>query len=903
MPYDIRRDGPEEKPWCLYLQRTGRRLGCTTSHERAQAMIANIEAQKRGDEPMTVDQRIEWLKENDQLLKSPESFYAEKLSVKSIEEPKKPEEASAKDQIEKEPSKDTSTEEVYLDRNQAVLLAMTLADRLGHSVGVKDSKDPNWPVIYIDLGSTYKQVSWHVPRSLIEGFRLKEFFGEWDGHSPLEKRRRIHLFLGGSPDVSFGEAVSSGEEIKSDGEGDDQTQDDQEKEGLEISSRDGQEEAEESVEEIGAELLVSYLPGIVLGDSTENVSKLFELEKARHSIERCMWCSEPPTKAFLWAEGMALAWFCDKHATDWAKENKSEIVASHPLVEGEDPRKWARKRIDEHYHGSKKEVPGDDVCPQADRKGGGLMDKFKQWWASIGEQVLEKAQEETYNCECIKCGHKEESTEHCQDIKCSECGGEMRRAERPGPGKSKAVWSTAYKNNLPDSAFFYIESGGKKNGEGKTTPRSLRHLPYKDAEGKVDIPHVRNALSRASGTKDKDGKFLAESIVSSIQSRARKLLASAQGKFFTLKQADGRFRWFAVSSTAFLDRDVEIISQEALRKAVERKSSGDLGPLRFWHVPGAEFGTCDYRFLEDLCLIESGLWNDDPVATKVRRKVESDPDFFALSIGFIPNLENIETGIKVNGKEISIVWNDIEILERSLLRADRASNRFTLIGTQGGPGMDMKDEQIATLKEMIGDEDLFTQFMGRVQAINAKATEPDAVFKGSTEADQDPLVVFLNKIKEGNSEAAVELEKAVKTLQAPEDPATTPAEVTANAVIQLMKAERLLTDEKLKEELGAILVKIVTEEVKMEDKQETEEKQDETPGDVSAILKTLSGQLTTITTRLTALEKEEGPRAAAFRASEGGDDAEQKDADDQDVGVPRVVQEISAVLTSRLGGL
>jgi len=47
--------------------------------------------------------------------------------------------------------------------------------------------------------------------------------------------------------------------------------------------------------------------------------------------------------------------------------------------------------------------------------------------------VLSKA--ETFNCECIKCGFKLESEKHCADIKCPECGGQMRRAERPGPGQ------------------------------------------------------------------------------------------------------------------------------------------------------------------------------------------------------------------------------------------------------------------------------------------------------------------------------------------------------------------------------------------------------------------------------------------------------------------------------------
>ena len=63
-----------------------------------------------------------------------------------------------------------------------------------------------------------------------------------------------------------------------------------------------------------------------------------------------------------------------------------------------------------------------------------------------------------------------------------------------------AELSIATINDLPDSAFAYIEPGGKKDEEGKTVPRSLRHLPYKGADGKPDPTHVRNALARLSQT-------------------------------------------------------------------------------------------------------------------------------------------------------------------------------------------------------------------------------------------------------------------------------------------------------------------------------------------------------------------------------------------------------------------
>ena len=61
----------------------------------------------------------------------------------------------------------------------------------------------------------------------------------------------------------------------------------------------------------------------------------------------------------------------------------------------------------------------------------------------------------------------------------------------------EAEWSSAFINDLPDSSFAYIESGGEKDEGGKTVPRSLRHFPYKDSAGKVDLPHLRNALARA----------------------------------------------------------------------------------------------------------------------------------------------------------------------------------------------------------------------------------------------------------------------------------------------------------------------------------------------------------------------------------------------------------------------
>lgn len=91
----------------------------------------------------------------------------------------------------------------------------------------------------------------------------------------------------------------------------------------------------------------------------------------------------------------------------------------------------------------------------------------------------------------------------------------------------KAVWSTAYINKLPDGAFLYVESGGKKDTDGKTVPRGLRHFPYKDDQGKIDLPHLRNAVARIPQAKipgmTADG-------LKRLQEKAQKLLADENAR-------------------------------------------------------------------------------------------------------------------------------------------------------------------------------------------------------------------------------------------------------------------------------------------------------------------------------------------------------------------------------------
>lgn len=160
--------------------------------------------------------------------------------------------------------------------------------------------------------------------------------------------------------------------------------------------------------------------------------------------------------------------------------------------------------------------------------------------------------------------------------------------------------------------------------------------------------------------------------------------------FTVFKDSQGHDRWVAISSTAYRDRDDEIVSRQALGGAVAAgDQSQQRGPLRYWHVPGVDIGDCDYQATahEGRLLIESGTFRrpDYAVALKARGRD------YQMSIGFVhpadqPNADG--------------VFTDISIFERSIVPPGRASNPFTSITTKEKHML--QPEKDALLAELLG---------------------------------------------------------------------------------------------------------------------------------------------------------------------------------------------------------
>jgi hypothetical protein len=182
------------------------------------------------------------------------------------------------------------------------------------------------------------------------------------------------------------------------------------------------------------------------------------------------------------------------------------------------------------------------------------------------------------------------------------------------------------------------------------------------------------------------------------------------------KDATGHYRWVLLSSNGYRDRDGEIVSTKALTNDVARADADkDYGPLRWWHVPGADIGDCDYNAMSGRVLVESGTFRSEAIGRAVHKAQAN----LQASIGFRhptsePDGEN--------------VYHHIRRFERSLTPLGRASNPFTRLIVQGGK---MEEDKIKALKALIGEEAV-NGIIAQVQATQKEADSQGVAYKEAT---------------------------------------------------------------------------------------------------------------------------------------------------------------------------
>ncbi len=176
--------------------------------------------------------------------------------------------------------------------------------------------------------------------------------------------------------------------------------------------------------------------------------------------------------------------------------------------------------------------------------------------------------------------------------------------------------------------------------------------------------------------------------------------------FTVYKSHDGTPRWIARSTTAYRDRDREILPIAVLDADSQRMTATkQYGPLRWWHVgqpnaldpaapwgPGLDLGVCDFSMQIGRTRIESGTFKDAAVAARIA----ATADQYELSPGFFHAADQPDS---------AGVFGAIHTFERSLvpIAHGRASNLFTGLTIKEHTAMDAAEQERrvnAAIKEL-----------------------------------------------------------------------------------------------------------------------------------------------------------------------------------------------------------
>lgn len=290
-----------------------------------------------------------------------------------------------------------------------------------------------------------------------------------------------------------------------------------------------------------------------------------------------------------------------------------------------------------------------------------------------------------------------------------------------------------------------------------------RYAQYEQQLRSAKDPAARSAIARRFQA-DQKRQAMIKLEMRSLQAEARlytKKEASSPASLSVFKDAAGKFRWALFSSNAYRDRDREIVSKAALEADVTRDTDdGTYGELRWWHDKDLVLGTCDGRALSasGRTLIETGTFINDAIGLAVQKAAR----YLQVSIGFYhPQNEPDPAGVYLTIKQF----------ERSLLPRGRAANPFTQVFVKGDPDMATKEEKLAALRKLIG-EDHVDALLAAAQHVEKDLDDAGMVFKSAD--DELPAAEELPAVEEPaaeepaaeapviDGEAAPEVEKAAK---------------------------------------------------------------------------------------------------------------------------------------------
>jgi hypothetical protein len=286
---------------------------------------------------------------------------------------------------------------------------------------------------------------------------------------------------------------------------------------------------------------------------------------------------------------------------------------------------------------------------------------------------------------------------------------------------------------------------------------------------KVQIPSDKVAAVKAKiraayreiGVKDED-----------IPASVRKELET-KNSFMVYKEADGGYRWLAIYSNKFRDRDnpPEIISEASHRRFTKMVNSGELPfpELWLWHVKGSRWGEADFVGYDDNGFAVA-------VGTVDKGKEWVADTLMGFDGGLLTSHGMPPESIQRDPQDPTI-FLEHTTKEISPLPANVAANEFTgfsILGSSEVKQMAFTDEEKAKLSALGVDPDLLeaeTESKAQeTEGLEFKETdEPEATEKTGDFISRNEVSDLVKSVAESTNQLVQvvgDLAKRIKTLEA-----------------------------------------------------------------------------------------------------------------------------------------
>jgi hypothetical protein len=239
-------------------------------------------------------------------------------------------------------------------------------------------------------------------------------------------------------------------------------------------------------------------------------------------------------------------------------------------------------------------------------------------------------------------------------------------------------------------------------------------------------------LSRAAIDVDSDGQTLT---IGNMEPVIHEFTPIARSAFYTVRQADGRTRFFMVAGTAIINRVGEIDSTKLYDDMIRRaEETGYYPKLDFYHLgeidPLFEFGQFDYLAREGVVYVGSGLFDEGhPLTSATERALKRNAEKWGASIEYYrPQNRGIEYVDLGNGLEIAAYTEGLNT-RISLLPEVAAAAWFTSMFMEK---RNMDERKLKALRDLFGDDETgFNAFVAKLTNVNKEVRDQGLIFRSA----------------------------------------------------------------------------------------------------------------------------------------------------------------------------